>query len=596
MQASPSRSKPDRTPGRRARLVSALLQPDAYAHQVDTPVRLIETHISHLFLTGRYVYKIKKPVDLGFLDFTSLEKRRRVTFEELRLNRELSPDVYLGISEVRRDGQGRYRVVDPPTGDTVGDTVEEYALRMRQLDRRHELRNMVVQGSAGTHEIEKVGAHLAAFHREARPVDPGSPHGDTDTVRKVATDNLAAVGPWAGAISIASELARVTAYTSGAIEAFSPAISRRRADGRVRDCHGDLHTENIFLEPGGRRGELVVQIIDRIDFNDRYRLIDVASDLAFLTMDLRHLVRDDLARDLLSAYLAASRDPGIGDLLPFYEVYRAMVRCKVAVLRVAEQAGGRPRRLRRWPEQAETAREYAALAARLTAAQRPLAMFVMTGVTGSGKSTVAGELAERWGIHRISSDMVRKALFGLDPHRPSDPAVRYRLYSPQMSVRTYRELVRQGAREVAEGRSVILDATFLRHEFRARAREEAVRLGVPFVLIECRVARATALARLRRRSASGASESDAGPELLARHLADYEPVLAHECDAYVVVDTGGQPADYMDRAEAELWRLLLGEGIRRTTRGTGRMTPLSYRGGTRRSGGPRKGGQYPRTT
>lgn len=545
-----------------------MLRPDAYPHPVDRPVRLVETHISHLFLTGPYVYKVKKPVDLGFLDFSTLEKRRTVTFEELRLNRELTPDVYRGVFEVRRDGRGRYRVADAPAG-ARSDAVEEYALRMRQLDGRHELRRMVVEATAGTREIERVAAHLAAFHRRAQRAAPGSAFGSPTTVRAVASDNLTVVEPWAEALAMGRDVARVAAYTRGALQAVQPPIARRRAEGRVRDCHGDLHTENIFLEPGTRSGEYTVQIIDRIEFNDRYRFIDVASDLAFLTMDLKHLEREDLAAGLLSAYLAASADPGFGDVLPFYEVYRAMVRCKVAVLRVAEQAGGRPRRLRREPEQAETARKYAALAARLVAEQRPAAMIVMTGVTGSGKSTVARELAARWAIRHLSSDIVRKTLFGIDPHRPSDPAARERLYSPQMSVRTYRELVRQGAREAAAGRPVVLDATFLRREHRARAREEARRLGVPFVVIECRVDRTKASDRLRRRYASGTSESDAGPELLARHLAELEPVLARECDAHLVIDTGDRMPEYMDRAEAELWRLLLASGVRTQARRSG---------------------------
>jgi len=568
MPGRTSRSKPDRSPERRAGLVDALLRPDAYPHPVDRPVRLVETHISHLFLTGPYVYKVKKPVDLGFLDFSTLEKRRTVTFEELRLNRELTPDVYRGVFEVRRDGRGRYRVADAPAG-ARSDAVEEYALRMRQLDGRHELRRMVVEATAGTREIERVAAHLAAFHRRAQRAAPGSAFGSPTTVRAVASDNLTVVEPWAEALAMGRDVARVAAYTRGALQAVQPPIARRRAEGRVRDCHGDLHTENIFLEPGTRSGEYTVQIIDRIEFNDRYRFIDVASDLAFLTMDLKHLEREDLAAGLLSAYLAASADPGFGDVLPFYEVYRAMVRCKVAVLRVAEQAGGRPRRLRREPEQAETARKYAALAARLVAEQRPAAMIVMTGVTGSGKSTVARELAARWAIRHLSSDIVRKTLFGIDPHRPSDPAARERLYSPQMSVRTYRELVRQGAREAAAGRPVVLDATFLRREHRARAREEARRLGVPFVVIECRVDRTKASDRLRRRYASGTSESDAGPELLARHLAELEPVLARECDAHLVIDTGDRMPEYMDRAEAELWRLLLASGVRTQARRSG---------------------------
>jgi predicted kinase len=233
-----------------------------------------------------------------------------------------------------------------------------------------------------------------------------------------------------------------------------------------------------------------------------------------------------------------------------------MVRCKVAVLRVAEAAGGRPRKLRAEPAEATTARDYAGLAAELVAAQRPQAMFVMTGVAGSGKSTVASDLADRWGIKQVSSDVVRKTLFGLDPYRPSDPSVRDQLYSPRMSGLTYRELVRQGENEVAAGRSVVLDATFLKRDHRKRARWVALQLGVPFVVVECRVDSKKARARLRRRYESGKSESDAGPELLAHHLVERQSVSPGECDGHVVVDTSGEPGSCVDRAEAEIWRLL----------------------------------------
>ncbi|MBI4220936.1 MAG: AAA family ATPase, partial [Chloroflexi bacterium] len=274
-----------------------------------------------------------------------------------------------------------------------------------------------------------------------------------------------------------------------------------------------------------------------------YRFIDVASDLSFLTMDLKRLARPDLADALVSAYLCDREDAELRTMMRFYEVYRAMVRCKVAVLRLPPEAG--------------TAREYAGLAARLVEAQRPQAMFVMTGVAGSGKSTVARELASSWGIRHVSSDVVRKTLFGIDPHRPSDVSVRDELYSPGMSGLTYRELERQGDGELAAGRSVLLDATFLKREHRQRARAVALRRGVPFVILECRIDSKKARDRLRRRCATGASESDAGPELLARHLAGRQAVGPGECDSHLVVDTTGDVDRYMDEAEAEIWRRLL---------------------------------------
>ncbi|MBI2965974.1 MAG: AAA family ATPase [Chloroflexi bacterium] len=534
-------ARPDRTPARRAELVKALMEAAAYPHEVERPVRLVETHISHLFLTGEYVYKIKKPVDLGFLDFTTLERRRRFTSDELELNRATSPDVYLGISEVRRGADGRLRM------DGDGE-VEEYALKMRQLAADDVLVRLVLDGRAGTRQMALLGRYLARFHGRASPAATDSEHGGPDVVRKLVFDNLAAVGPWAAPLSFSDQVGRVAAYTQGAVQALRPLIAARKAAGWVRDCHGDLHADNIFLERRsargpGRAGRLVIQIIDRIEFSDRYRFIDVASDLAFLTMDLKRLRRPDLADALVLAYLDDREDPELRTMMRFYEVYRAMVRCKVAVLRR--------------PPEAATAREYAGLAARLVAAQRPQAMFVMTGVAGSGKSTVAQELAGRWGIRHVSSDVVRKTLFGLDPHRPSDPSVRDQLYSPRMSGATYRELVRQGEEELAAGRSVVLDASFLKRDHRKRARMAALRRGIPFLVIECRLDSKEARARLRRRYASGKSESDAGPELLAYHLSERQAVSPQECYGHVVVDTSGDPGLYMDEAEAEMWRQLL---------------------------------------
>jgi aminoglycoside phosphotransferase family enzyme/predicted kinase len=556
-------SRPDRTPERRAELVKALMEAAAYPHEIERPVRLVETHISHLFLTGEYVYKIKKPVDLGFLDFTTLEKRRRYTRNELELNRAISPDVYLGISEVRRGGDGRLRIDGEGRLRIDGEgEVEEYALKMRQLAADDSLAHLVLTDRTGADQIASLGRYLARFHGGASPAAADSEYGGPDVVRKLVFDNLAAVDPWAAPLSFADHVARVTAYTQGAVEAFRPSIVARKAAGWVRDCHGDLHAENIFLERRSSRrpgslGRLAIQIIDRIEFSDRYRFIDVASDLSFLTMDLKRLRRPDLADRLVSAYLGDREDAELRTMMRFYEVYRAMVRCKVAVLRVAEEAGGRPRRLRREPAEADAACEYAGLAARLVEAQRPQAMFVMTGVAGSGKSTVAQELASRWGIRHVSSDVVRKTLFGLDPHRPSDPSVRDELYSPRMSGLTYRELARHGEEELTAGRSVLLDATFLKREHRKRARAVALRRGVPFVIIECRVDVKDARARLRRRYASGTSESDAGPELLAYHLTERQAVGPRECDAHLVVDTSGDLSRYMDEAEAEIWRRLL---------------------------------------
>lgn len=547
-----SQGAPDRTPDRRAAMVSALRDPAAYPHAVAIPIRVVETHISHVFLTGEIVYKVKKPVDLGFLDFSTLEERRRFTELELELNRRVSPGVYEGIVEVRRDPSGRCAI------EGAGE-IEEYALKMRQLDDGASLSTCVSSDSNARAAIGKVAGFLANFHRSASRVDPLSRYGTPPTISANAFDNLAVVEPWASRLSIGDAVRAVGAYSSGAAEALENVFAARRTNGFVRDCHGDLHAGNIFPEttPDGD-----VQVIDRIEFNDRYRYIDVAADLAFLTMDLHHLGHDDLANELVNSYVSSTSDTGLARVLPFYEVYRAMVRCKVAVLQHAQHVD----ELRSTDsEHAARASSYAALAARLVAAQRPTALFLMAGVAGSGKSSVARELSRRWNITHVSSDIVRKTLFGIAPDRPSEVGVRDALYAKDMSIRTYREMVRQGELCLADRKSAILDATFLRGAHRAKACEAARRRKVPVYQIECRLDDQTAAARLKARYAAGTSESDAGPELLTRHRSAWEEIRTDEADLHLVVDTSGPLAAAVDVLESKLWRHALSAQTRATS-------------------------------
>ncbi|MBI4220541.1 MAG: AAA family ATPase [Chloroflexi bacterium] len=535
-----------REPERRA-LVEALSQKEAYPHPVEGPVRVIETHVSHLFLTGNFVYKLKKPVDLGFLDFTTLDRRRDFTFRELELNRRLSPDVYLGVVEVRRDSEGRLRV----EGD---GEVQEYALKMRELPADRSLMNLLQAGKAGVGEIEAIGRFLARFHASAARADPASPSGTLETVTKQVLDNLAVASP-SKVLGLEGSLVEVDAFSRAFLDARAADFVARRENGWIRDCHGDLHTANIFLESGATDTGEAIRIIDRIEFGDVFRFIDIASDLAFLSMDLRYLGRPELAAGLVRAYDAEMGKGSLADMLPFYEAYRAMVRCKVNLLLLAEH-GGRPARQAKLPEAGLAAR-YAALALQIVTATRPRALYVMTGVVGTGKSTVARELARRWNVPHVSSDVVRKTMFGLDPGRPSDPAIRNELYSPRMHARTYGTLHSLAEAELAEGRSVILDASFLKRDHRKRAREIAREYRVPYLILECRCPDGVARERLARRYASGTSESDAGPELLGWQLSQREPVSKFESDGHVVIDTSGQVEEYIPRAQADVWRILL---------------------------------------
>ncbi|MBI4304876.1 MAG: AAA family ATPase [Chloroflexi bacterium] len=543
-------SSPDRDPGRRSALLAALRRQDAYPHPVREPVRVIETHVSDLFLTGDFVYKLKKPVDVGFLDFTTLEKRRHFTFRELDLNRRLSPEVYLGVVEVRRDPSGRFSIDGP-------GEIEEYALKMRELPDESSLKSLIQAGKAGLAEIEAIARFLARFHGSAAAAEPATSCGELETIRRQVLDNLTVAGRWSKKLGLSDRLAEISAYSRAFLAARADRFPVRKSEGWVRDCHGDLHTANIFLEPpeNARDAARSIRVIDRIEFSDLFRFIDVASDLAFLSMDLRFLDRPELARALVDAYTAVLREGRVADMLPFYETYRAMVRCKVNLL-LLEELGGRPDRLAERPE-ANLAASYASLAASIVVSQRPRALYVMTGVVGTGKSSVARELARRWNTAHISSDVVRKTLFGLDPQKLSNAAIRERLYSPGMHARTYGALHSLAEAELSDGRSVILDASFLKRDHRKRAGEIAREHGVQFLILECRCPEKVARERLERRYASRTSESDAGPELLGWQLSQREQVSPYEADGHISIDTSGNPDDYIAQAQAGVWRVLL---------------------------------------
>ncbi len=316
-------------------MVQALLQPEAYPPGVDS-VELVETHVSWLFLTGRHVYKVKKPVDLGFLDFTTLEQRRHFCQQEVALNRRMSPEVYLGVAEVRRH-QGRYSIDGPVEGP--GATVE-YAVRMVQLPRHRALNALLRQGQVSPADIRRLAAKIARFHQRAATSPDIARIGGLERVRLNLQENFAQIQPFSGVCLSRETFQALAEYSEGFLSAHGTVFQRRADAGRVRDCHGDLHTAQIFLlepgvpPPGAAAGWDGISIIDCIEFNDRFRYCDVAEDIAFLAMDLDFHGRPDLSRQFVQEYVAASGDPGVLELLDFFKVYRACVRGKVTAFRL----------------------------------------------------------------------------------------------------------------------------------------------------------------------------------------------------------------------------------------------------------------------
>lgn len=429
-------------------LVAALMEPAAYPEPT-SKVGYIETHVSHIFLTDRHVYKVKKPANFGFLDFTTLRKRHYYCRAEVVLNRRLSPDVYLGVSHITHEG-GRYTV------DGRGRTVE-YAVKMRRLPAERALDALLRRNAVTAKDMGRIARKVAAFHERAAAGPSITRLGGLAATRRNVGENFQQTEPFVGGVLPQEAFDELMAYSRAFMDAKKTAFRRREHEGKIRDCHGDLHTAQVFLENG-------VSIIDCIEFNRRFRYSDVAEDVAFLAMDLDYCGRPDLSQAFINAYVERSGDTGAAELLPFFKAYRAYVRGKVNCLRRAQpdvdETGRR--------EVAEAARAYFRLAHGYTRVFAEPMVVMVGGLSGTGKTAVARELGRRWGMEVVSSDVVRKTLAEVALTGRTGAAYGEGLYSEEMTRRTYDALLVHAEASLKAGRSVVLDATYRRADERCR--------------------------------------------------------------------------------------------------------------------------------
>ena len=503
-------------------LIQALTERSVYEH-LTTDITVLQTHISWVILTGPYAYKIKKPVNLGFVDFSTLAQRRFFCQEELRLNRRLAPQLYLEVVAISG-------TPERPRLDGVGTPIE-YAVKMVQFAQDALLSHCINAGQLHGAHIDALAHEVSAFHTHITTAEPVSGFGTPEVIYQAAQENFrhlfdAIADPVRQAH--ARELERWCQHTFAARR--SDFIARKR-DGFVRECHGDLHLGNMLLLDDK------VVIFDCIEFNDTLRWIDVASDVAFLTMDLEDRGRPDLAHRFLNGYLEATGDYGLLVPLPFYLTYRALVRAKVAGIRLGQ--GTLP------PEEAAQVRQafgsYLDLAARYTRPARPR-LFITHGVSGSGKTYGTQQLIEAIGAIRLRSDVERKRLCGLAPLERSTGRSDLALYTPAVTQRTYEHLAQQAARILAAGFTVVVDATFLKRAHRDAFRHLATQLGVPFTLLDFRADAETLQRRVAQRSARADDASEADLAVLHSQLAALEPLTVAEQDSTVTVDTANPEA------------------------------------------------------
>jgi hypothetical protein len=494
-------------------LVRAMLRPSFYPHRPSS-VRLVQTHISWVFIAGGRVYKVKKPAAFGFLDFSTLRKRAHACRREVELNRRLARGVYLGVAPLFQ------RPAPPVPGRIQGEQysfhppgrVIEYAVAMRRLPRERLLTSLLSRHAVSAADLRRVARRIAAFHRGAAAAAPR--WRGVGVLAGNLRENFRQTVPFLGKTVRAEDYLLVWDYNHDFLERRRPLLEKRAREGRIRDGHGDLHAEHIVLR---RRS---VAVYDCVEFSDRLRQCDVAADISFLYMDLLHHGRPDLASALMNEYLRRSGDWEVRLLVPFYACYRAVVREKVESFRLADP-GISPSHKR---QAARRAARYFRLASELARRDARPRLIIVGGLPGSGKSTIARALAERIGAACLSSDVLRKELAGAEPGTRLTAAVGAGIYTAAMSALTYRELLAQAERQLRAGRSVVLDATFGRAGARRPAAALARAVSGLFVAAECRCPMRLARERLASRARPGyTGPSDARWEVYRSMRRTFEP-------------------------------------------------------------------------
>jgi len=486
-------------------ILESLRNPSAYPVLTRT-VELIQTHISWLFLTDTHVFKLKKPVNFGFLDFSTLDLRRFYCYEELRLNRRLCPDIYEKVIALRETDSGAAFVGN---GNVI-----EYAVMMKRLPADRMLDRLVDSSRISTEEIQIIALEISKFHSNA-PTSPRiSEFGSLEQIQLNWRENFEQTLPFQTSTLPPDILETIRSYVETFIDSHQALFTERIENGYIRDCNGDIHLGNICLLNS------TAYIFDCIEFNERFRYSDTAADIAFLLMDLDFHSRPDLADAALSTYITATGDSDLAKLITFYKVYRAFVRGKVESLQlqddgIAEEAraSAKKRAIRYF----RLAQGYCLRSA------LPPTLFITSGTMGCGKSTLAQQLAFELGLATFNSDTIRKQLAGLLPETAVQVSFGAGLYSKEMSKSTYRELRLLADNELSSGHSAVIDASFGTGAERAEFARLAASKNAWFIILFVQCHPDVQRRRLRERSSRGISVSDGRVELLDQQKTAFEP-------------------------------------------------------------------------
>ncbi|MEX2588968.1 MAG: AAA family ATPase, partial [Chitinophagales bacterium] len=480
----------------------------SYPHSTSDKIRVIETHISVIFLTGDFAYKLKKPLDLGFLDFTTLEKRKFYCEEELRLNSIFAPEIYIEVLPVY-EKEGKFSFQQK-------GKVAEYILKMRQFDQEQILSSKVESGDVSPELFTQLAQKLAYLHQKANSDQEISSYASAQAVQKIAEQNFNQTEAYIGKCISEESFENIRKSTLGFLDKNKALFETRQKSGKIRECHGDLHLNNICIYKGE------IQFFDRIEFNKEFRNIDVVYDLAFLIMDLHYRKQYTAANRLMNEYFEQSGDYEGAALLPFYACVRAYIRGKVIAFRLKNQEIQTKER----NEIIAEAKAYFDLAESYTKTEKT-ALWIMSGLSGSGKSTVARKIAEEKQFLIIRSDALRKHLTGVPLYEKGPQEI----YKAEVSQETYNTLIKLAEFLTNRGVSVILDARFDKRNLRIKAMQLAEEKQLDFKIIYCQANTEELKKRLKLRSGD---VSDADASLIDQQAKTFEEFTDSE---KVFVDT-----------------------------------------------------------
>ena len=499
-------------------LIISMMNPDIYDHPVES-CQLVETHISWVILTGSYAYKIKKPINLGFLDFSTPEKRHFYCEEEVRLNRRLAPDIYLEVVPIKGSAESPCLSCDEP--------VIEYAVKMVQFPQHVQLDRMLDAGKLQSAHIDAISRMIACFHSYTAVADESVRYGDPEQVSHPVIENFSQIREqfsnkleeleWASILDELQHWSEISFIT------LRPIFEERKEERYIRECHGDLHLRNLAWFNDAPLA------FDCIEFNPEFRWIDVISEVAFLTMDLQARHQPELAQRFLNKYLERTGDYAGIRVLRFYLIYRSMVRAKVDAIRACQAGIG-------VMEKAKAEKEllsYLRLAQSYIQPSRPK-LIIAHGMSASGKTTLTQPLLEKLPAIRIRSDVERKRLYGLQAEQPAYATTGAGIYTGDATQHTYIKLVELAGHVIDAGYSVIIDATCQKHEQRDLFKRLASVKRVPYIILEFTASVETLQQRIVRRE-KGASDADV--EVLEHQITHWQALRGEEQAHALRVDT-----------------------------------------------------------